>query len=184
MPLLVRKKLVSADCACAGALARADMAASAKHAGEMILAKRFIWFLPVVFWFVGINTSRRPLFQREMKRAFRQRKRRRGTSRGASIVHCAGDQLVCWIAESSQSAPRRRAKVHTSVASIGVSLPETRRPVVRSRVLSTSEKRIATLAKSVSPSRQASARSPCSSLTSVTLLTSLFALFASRSLEK
>src|SRR5436309_3197027 len=95
-----------------------------------------------------------------------------------------GDQLVCWIAESSQSAPRRRAKVHTSVASIGVSLPETRRPVVRSRVLSTSENRIATLAKSVSPSRQASARSPCSSLTSVTLLTSLRALFSSRSLEK
>jgi hypothetical protein len=25
------------------------MAASAKQAGEMILAKRFIWFLPVVF---------------------------------------------------------------------------------------------------------------------------------------
>jgi hypothetical protein len=49
MPLLVRKKLVSADCACAGALARADMAASAKHAGEAILAKLFIWFLPVVF---------------------------------------------------------------------------------------------------------------------------------------
>jgi hypothetical protein len=59
---------------------------------------------------------------------------------------CAGDQLVCWIAESSQSAPRRRAKVHTSVASIGVSLPATRRPVVRSMVLSTSENRIATLA--------------------------------------
>jgi hypothetical protein len=49
MPLLVRKKLVSADCACAGALARADMAASAKHAGETILAKLFIWFLPVFF---------------------------------------------------------------------------------------------------------------------------------------
>ena len=46
--------------------------------------------------------------------------------------HVVGDQLVCWIAESSQSAPRRRAKVQTSVASIGVSLPETRRPVVRS----------------------------------------------------
>src|SRR5260370_34214385 len=49
MPLLVRKKLVSADCACAGALATADMAATAKHAGKMIRTKLFIWFLPVVF---------------------------------------------------------------------------------------------------------------------------------------
>jgi hypothetical protein len=47
MPLLVRKKLVSADCAYAGALARADMAASAKNAGEMNLVKLFMWFLPV-----------------------------------------------------------------------------------------------------------------------------------------
>src|SRR5438128_1709484 len=86
MPLLVRKKLVSADCACAGALARVDMAASAKHAGETILAKLFIWFLPAVFWFVGINTSRRPLFRRQMKRAFWQRKRRRGTNRSAFLV--------------------------------------------------------------------------------------------------
>src|SRR4029079_13843996 len=66
MPLLVRKKLVSADWACAGALARADMAASAKHTVEMILVKRFIWCLPVVFRFVGINTSRGPLFHREV----------------------------------------------------------------------------------------------------------------------
>jgi hypothetical protein len=49
MPLLVRKKLVSADCACAGALARADMAATAKHAGKMIRAKLFIEVLPIVF---------------------------------------------------------------------------------------------------------------------------------------
>ena len=49
MPLLVRKKLVSADCACAGALANADMAASAKHAGEIILAKLFIEVSPCCF---------------------------------------------------------------------------------------------------------------------------------------
>jgi methyl coenzyme M reductase alpha subunit len=49
MPLLVRKKLVSADCACAGALAIADMAATAKHAGRMIRTKLFIEVLPVVF---------------------------------------------------------------------------------------------------------------------------------------
>jgi len=62
------------------------MAAMAKHAGKIIRAKLFIWFLPVVFWFVGINTSRRPLFRREMKRAFWQRKRRRGTNRSAFLV--------------------------------------------------------------------------------------------------
>src|SRR5260370_26181762 len=106
MPLLVRKKLVSADCACAGALARADMAASAKHAGEMILAKLFIWFLPVVFWFVGINTSRRPLFRCEMKRAFWQRKRRRGTNRSAFIVIV---QAISWSAGSPRVPNRRRA---------------------------------------------------------------------------
>src|SRR4030095_16685697 len=49
MLLLVRKKLVSADCACAGALARADMAATARHAGKMIRTKLFIEVLPVVF---------------------------------------------------------------------------------------------------------------------------------------
>src|SRR6185369_11482508 len=198
MLLLVRKKLVSADCACAGALARADMAATAKHAGKMIRARLFIEVLPVCFYgsFV-INPPWQALFPCRMKNIAprseqadhaedKQHDKEKGAAErtAAPCLSRCGDQLVCWIAESSQSAPRRRAKVHTSVASIGVSLPETRRPVVRSRVLSTSENRIATLAKSVSPSRQASARSPCSSLTSVTLLTSLFALFSSRSLEK
>ena len=56
------------------------------------------------------------------------------------------DDQVCWIAESSQSLPRGRTKVQTSVASIGCSLPATRRLVPRSSVLSTSENRIATLA--------------------------------------
>src|SRR4029077_15957366 len=64
------------------------------------------------------------------------------------LAHCllADDQLVCWIAESSQFPPCRRAKVQTSVTSSGASLPATRRPVVRSNVLSTSENRIATVA--------------------------------------
>src|SRR3954471_8021508 len=75
MPLLVRQKLVSADCACAGALARADTAASAKHAGETILAKLFIWFLPVFFWFVVFNTSSRPLFRRENEAAILAKKK-------------------------------------------------------------------------------------------------------------
>src|SRR5438552_2939248 len=148
MPLLVRKKLVSADCACAGALAIADIAATAKHAGKMIRTKLFIEILPVVFWFVVINTSRQPLFRcrKTRSKADHPAKEKGAAERTAApSSSCRGDQLVCWIAESSQSAPRRRAKVHTSVASVGVSLPETRRPVVRSVVLSTSENRIATL---------------------------------------
>src|SRR5712672_1065463 len=75
-----------------------------------------------------------------------QMKRRRGLNRGA--LHRDdrfADDQVCWIAESSQLAPRGRAKVHTSVTSSG-SPPETSRPVVRSKVLSTSAYRIATLA--------------------------------------
>src|SRR5664279_4769685 len=95
--------------------------------------------------------------------------------------HRFADLQVCWIADSSQLAPRGRRKVHTSVASLGCSLPSTSRPLARSTVLSIIEKRIATLAKSVSPSRQASARSPCKSLVPDTLLTTLRALFFSRS---
>src|ERR1700747_174134 len=94
------------------------------------------------------------------------------------------DDQVCWIAESSQLPPRGRRKVHTSVASEGCSLPSTIRPLARSTVLSIMQNRLATLAKSVSPSRQASARSPCSSLVPETLLTTLRARFASRSLLK
>src|SRR4030081_3639057 len=63
------------------------------------------------------------------------------------IAMASRDDQVCWIAESSQLLPRGRRKVHTSVTSIGWSLPSTSRPVVRSRVLSTSEYPIATLQK-------------------------------------
>jgi hypothetical protein len=56
------------------------------------------------------------------------------------------DNQVCWMAESSQLDPRGRTKVHTSVTSAGASLPATSLPLLRSRVLSTSENRIATLA--------------------------------------
>ncbi len=73
-------------------------------------------------------------------------KRRRGTNRGALHDDAVADDQACWIAESSQLAPRGRTKVQTSVASVGASLPVTSRPVVRSRVLSTIENRIATLA--------------------------------------
>ena len=69
--------------------------------------------------------------------------------------------------------PVAAARAHEGpqlVASSGVP-PSTTRPLARSTMLSLSEKRIATVAYSVSPSRQASDRSPCSSLTSVSWLT-------------
>src|SRR6266404_6070332 len=100
-------------------------------------ARDKVWhlFLPFVF-----------LIRRLDQGGQSKMKRRRGVNRSASYRSYAADDQVCWIAESSQSSPRRRTKVHTSVASVGCSLPPTRRPVVRSSVLSTSEKRIATLA--------------------------------------
>ena len=75
---------------------------------------------------------------------------------------------ACWMADSSHwrgvPLPGRR-KVHTSVTSCGADrLPETRRPEAASTVASRMEKRMATVAYSPSASRQASARSPCSSL--------------------
>src|ERR1700730_6558036 len=94
-------------------------------------------FLAILFRFRDIQTkTARP----------DKMKRRRGLNRGA--LHRDdrfADDQVCWIAESSQLAPRGRMKVHTSVTSSG-SPPETSRPVVRSKVLSTSAYRIATLA--------------------------------------
>src|SRR4030095_14323092 len=87
--LLVRKKLVSADCPCAGALARADMAATAKHAGKMIRTKLFIEVLPVVFGSLS-STHRGGHYsgavKREAKQAIPQRKRRCGTNRSAFFV--------------------------------------------------------------------------------------------------
>ena len=52
---------------------------------------------------------------------------------------------VCWIAESSQSPPRARMKVHNSVTSLG-SPPSTVRPLARSTMLSLSAKCMATVA--------------------------------------
>jgi hypothetical protein len=68
-------------------------------------------------------------------------------SKHDALICCsARDQLVCWIADNSQALPERRAKVQTSVTSLGCSLPATIAPVLRSTVLSVSEKRIATVA--------------------------------------
>src|SRR4051812_46487723 len=93
------------------------------------------------------------------------KKKRRGSVRGAFslllFVASAPGQFVCWIAETCQLPPRSRMNVQTSVTCIGCSEPSTSRPLARSSVVSTSEKRSATVANSVSPSRQASARSPC-----------------------
>ena len=52
---------------------------------------------------------------------------------------------ACWIADSSQSPPRARMKVHSSVTSLGLP-PSTVRPLARSTMLSVSAKRMATVA--------------------------------------
>jgi hypothetical protein len=65
MPLLVRKKLVSADCAWADVIAVAEMAATATHAGKMIRAKLFIEVSLIVFVGVVINPSRQALFRQQ-----------------------------------------------------------------------------------------------------------------------
>src|ERR1700686_4772139 len=146
MPLLVRKKLVSADCACASGAARTDIAASAKHADEMSL-KPFIEILPIVFLVRRHQPTATAIIPAHRRRKEeRKSKRRRGMNRSAFGCSSGNNQLVCCSAESSQVAPRGRTKVQTSVISAGTSLPSTRRPLARSSVLSTSENRIATLA--------------------------------------
>src|SRR6187200_1673939 len=101
MPLLVRKKPVSADCACADALAATDMAATAKHAGKIIRAKLFIEVSLLFLWTVCHQpTTARiiPVPDQELRTASgtsgscrrpgtRQRKRRRGTNRSALRRH-------------------------------------------------------------------------------------------------
>jgi hypothetical protein len=61
IPLLVTKKLVAADCACAGWAATNEIAARA--AGAIMLAKFFIWFLPFVFGSPSFNPLRHRLFR-------------------------------------------------------------------------------------------------------------------------
>jgi hypothetical protein len=46
------------------------------------------------------------------------KQKRRGKTAALASSWC-GDQLVCWIAESSQFPPRWRTKVQTSVTSVG-----------------------------------------------------------------
>src|SRR6186997_2599466 len=98
MPLLVRKKLVSADCACTGALARAAMAASAKHAGEIILAKLIIESLPVVFGSFVMNPSRRALFP-PLRRL--QPRKEKGAAEPAAAPH-----RQVWAISWSAGSPR------------------------------------------------------------------------------
>src|SRR4051794_11773222 len=109
MPLLVRKKLVSADCACAGALATADIAATAKHAGKMILTKLFIEILPVVFWFVVINTSRQPLFRCRKTRSKADIPQKKKAPRNEPQRLPRHVEAISWSAGSLRVPNRRRA---------------------------------------------------------------------------
>src|SRR6478736_6267076 len=99
MPLLVRKKLVSADCACAGALTAAEMAAMAKHAGKMVRVKLFIKISLLFLWTVCHQPTAARIIPPDQERRTasgtsgscqrpitRQRKRRRGTNRSALPV--------------------------------------------------------------------------------------------------
>jgi hypothetical protein len=68
--------------------------------------------------------------------------------------------------QASGPAPAGRTKVQSSVASSGrLGSPETICSLARSTMTSMSEKRIATVAYSAPPSRQASDRLPCKSFT-------------------
>src|SRR4029450_6695719 len=109
-------------------------------AGKMIRARLFIEVLPVCFYgsFV-INPPGQALFPCRMKNITphseqadhaddKQHDKEKGAAErtAAPCSSRGGDQLVCWIAESSQSAPRRRAEGHTSGASVGGLVPADR----------------------------------------------------------
>ena len=57
----------------------------------------------------------------------------------------SAENHACWMADSSQSPPRARMKVHNSVTSLGLP-PSTVRPLARSTMLSVSAKCMATVA--------------------------------------
>src|SRR5262245_14701884 len=115
-PLLVRKKLVSADCAKAGGAATT---ASAKHAAEVSLTNARIEFLPIVL--VTLQPDQpgaHAIIPFPRRKGDSAKQKRRGKTAALASSWC-GDQLVCWIAESSQFPPRWRTKVQTSVTSVG-----------------------------------------------------------------
>src|SRR6476646_7406007 len=106
MGVLVTKKLISADCACAGELASTDIAATATHAGVMIRETLCIVILPIVFIGTPSSTRRGRHYSGS---ASSQNKSAAERTAAPRICASAGDQLVCWIAESSQFPPRCRA---------------------------------------------------------------------------
>src|SRR4051795_12603175 len=142
----VTKKLVSADCADAGWTARtANDPAAARPSNRFVAflirmgINTSLCFFKTEYARSQINTSLNTIFPPARIENVSRKAKAPRNNRGALHAHqFAGDQ-VCWIAESSQFAPRGRRNVQTSVASIGVSLPSTSCPVVRSSVLSTSE---------------------------------------------
>src|SRR4051795_10845104 len=143
----VTKKLVSADCADAGWTARtANDPAAARPSNRLVAFLIRMGINSSLLFFLKRNgrdlRSTRRSTQYSLRRGLRtshaKQKAPRNNRGALHGLQFAGDQ-VCWIAESSQFAPRGRRNVQTSVASIGVSLPSTSCPVVRSSVLSTSE---------------------------------------------
>jgi hypothetical protein len=114
--LLVRKKLTLADCAKAGGAATT---ASAKQTGETTLTNARMEFLQIVVVTLQPDQpAARGIIPRAQRKGGSTKEKRRGKT-AAPALSSSCDQLVCWIAESSQLPPRWRTKVQTSVASVG-----------------------------------------------------------------
>src|SRR5260370_41248181 len=155
MPVLVTKKLMSADCARAGCAARTanEAAARPKHAREITLARMVMESSDLIFRCLKRRSIARDQHATAevipgsaARREGSNEKAPRNKPQRLSHRHRVADDQVSWIADSSQFAPRGRTKVHTSVTCVGCSPPSTSRPLARSSVLSTSDTRIATLA--------------------------------------
>src|SRR5476651_2423316 len=111
MPVLVRKKLVAADCALAGCAAKA-LAASKKHRGETIFATIRIESSGLFFFGrkrPGTNTACQALFRsrrQPSERKLPERKKRRGS------IHVAFYDFlltISWSAGSPRVPNCRRA---------------------------------------------------------------------------
>ena len=93
-----------------------------------------------------IRRGSRPGGSINVNKKVHERESRRDGFRRLKETSVDTEAYACWMAESNQLPPGARMKVHSSVASCGVSLPSTTRPVERSTVRSTMAKRMATVA--------------------------------------
>src|SRR5579859_1499254 len=131
MPWLVRKNVVLADCAEAGAAARSPNVRAAAtgtvFTGKLICSST---------WACFCDFARRHCVEHAatMLIPARSDPNEKGAAepRRLCFLTALEHQLVCWIAESIQSPPRGLTKVQTSVTSTGCSLPLINWPEVMS----------------------------------------------------